>query len=106
MKYDMSLFTISQHRYRILFILLCVITVGFFLKVSFFNGEPGTILRVATPNSRISKALVVSSQTKDNTSWLNEHLADWNIIRYVTDDQTARYTVPKNKGREAMVYLT
>lgn len=51
-------------------------------------------------------ALVVASQTKDNTTWLRENYKSWRKEIYVVDDATARLTVPVNKGREAMVYLT
>lgn len=51
-------------------------------------------------------ALVVASQTKDNTTWLREGFTGWRKEIYVVDDATARLTVPVNKGREAMVYLT
>jgi len=51
-------------------------------------------------------ALVVASQTKDNTTWLRENYKNWRKEIYVVDDTTAPLTVPVNKGREAMVYLT
>ena len=43
---------------------------------------------------------------KDNTSWIEQNVLGWDVRRYIVDDAIARYTVPKNKGREAMVYLT
>lgn len=52
------------------------------------------------------KVLVVASMEKDDTTWIEEHLPDWQLVRYVVDNPSAQYTVPKNKGREAMVYLT
>lgn len=51
-------------------------------------------------------AVVVASRKKDNTSWLTDALPDWDLRIYVTDDSDAALTVPLNKGREAMVYLT
>lgn len=50
--------------------------------------------------------LVLASVAKDNTSWAHEAVPDWDIVRYVTDDPNATYSVPKNKGRETTVYLT
>lgn len=52
------------------------------------------------------KELVVASVTGDNTAWIAEHLPDWGRSVYVADDPHAPLTVPVNKGREAMVYLT
>jgi len=51
-------------------------------------------------------ALVVASQSTDDTSWLDDVFLDWQKNIYVTNDPNARLTVPKNKGREGMVYLT
>ncbi|KAF2162111.1 hypothetical protein M409DRAFT_27491 [Zasmidium cellare ATCC 36951] len=50
--------------------------------------------------------LIVASQAKDNTTWLLDEFADWRKLIYVTDDPKAALTVPRNKGREGMVYLT
>ncbi|KAI3317368.1 hypothetical protein HD806DRAFT_515294 [Xylariaceae sp. AK1471] len=50
--------------------------------------------------------LVVASTKKEDTSWLHTFLPAWHKNIYVADDTTAPLTVPKNKGREAMVYLT
>lgn len=58
------------------------------------------------PVSSFQKELVVASLKGDDTSWMQEHLPDWKANIYVVNDQSAKLTVPKNKGREAMVYLT
>lgn len=50
-------------------------------------------------------AIAVASQRGDNTSWLN-FFSKWPKTVYVTDDPAANLTVPANKGREGMVYLT
>ncbi|KAI1437852.1 hypothetical protein GGR50DRAFT_610056 [Xylaria sp. CBS 124048] len=51
--------------------------------------------------------LVVASVTSENTTWLHAQLPPtWHKNIYVTDDAHAALTVPLNKGREAMVYLT
>ncbi|KAI9792347.1 MAG: hypothetical protein M1833_001118 [Piccolia ochrophora] len=52
------------------------------------------------------KAIVTASLRSDNTTWLYEHLPDWRKHVYVVDDPHANLTVPVNKGREAMAYLT
>ncbi|KAI1114121.1 hypothetical protein F5Y14DRAFT_415532 [Nemania sp. NC0429] len=50
--------------------------------------------------------LVVASIKSENTSWIPALLPDWRANIYVADDSRAPLTVPVNKGREAMVYLT
>ncbi|KAK4447111.1 hypothetical protein QBC34DRAFT_410452 [Podospora aff. communis PSN243] len=50
--------------------------------------------------------LVVASTQRENTSWVHRNLPDWSHSIYVVDDASAMLTVPQNKGREAMVYLT
>ena len=50
--------------------------------------------------------LVVASKIDSNTSWLDQHFPDWSKSVYVADNPEAEWTVPQNKGREAMVYLT
>lgn len=51
-------------------------------------------------------SFVVASKKGDDTTWIDQHLSDWNLVRYMVDDHEAQYTVPENKGRESMVYLT
>jgi hypothetical protein len=50
--------------------------------------------------------MVVASTSRDNVTWLNDYLLDWKKNIYVVDDTDAALTVPMNKGREAMVFLT
>ena len=53
-------------------------------------------------------ALVVASLKKDDTTWLQkgiENLEGWERNIYVVDG-VGDLRVPKNKGREGMVYLT
>ncbi|CAI6332642.1 unnamed protein product [Periconia digitata] len=51
-------------------------------------------------------AVVVASQHKDDTAWLSEYFPYWEKHIYMVDDADAKLKVPKNKGRESMVYLT
>lgn len=53
----------------------------------------------------LEPVIIVASQQGDETTWLDE-FEHWPKATYVTDDSSAHYTVPKNKGREGMVYLT
>jgi hypothetical protein len=52
-----------------------------------------------------SSAIIVASKAWDDISWLHEHFSDRVIYQYIVDKPWAQFTVPKNKGREAMVYL-
>lgn len=54
----------------------------------------------------LEKELVVASLKEEDTLWIGELLPDWRTNIYVVNDPSAPLTVPKNKGREAMVYLT
>lgn len=52
--------------------------------------------------------LVVASQRSSNTSWLSNLSSSWEKRIYVMDDPRGEYglTVPENKGRVSMVYIT
>lgn len=50
--------------------------------------------------------MVVASMKRENVTWLHEYLPQWKKNIYVVDDPEAELTVPANKGREAMVFLT
>lgn len=50
--------------------------------------------------------LVVAATKGENTTWINEYLPDWRTKVYIVDDPQANFTVPQNKGHEAMVILT
>ena len=49
--------------------------------------------------------LVVASQTTDDTTWLEGSFPSWEKSVYLTD-APSDLSVPMNKGRESMVYLT
>lgn len=55
---------------------------------------------------RREKELVVASLKGDDVSWLYDNITEWTKSIYVVDDPSAKLTVPINKGRESMVYLT
>lgn len=50
-------------------------------------------------------ALVVASLKNDDVTWLERILPDWEKNVYVANDPNATLTVPRNKGRESMIYL-
>lgn len=51
-------------------------------------------------------AVVVASQKSEDAAWLDTYFPQWEKNIYRVDDPNAKLTVPKNKGRESMVYLT
>lgn len=55
---------------------------------------------------RREKELVVASLDSDDVSWLYDNIKDWTKNIYVVDNPAANLTVPVNKGRESMAYLT
>ena len=67
-----------------------------------------TSIAVAAPTSprRPDRELVVAKLKHEDTEWIGEYLPDWSRSIYVVDDPNAELSVPINKGREAMVYLT
>ncbi|EGD93733.1 hypothetical protein TESG_01266 [Trichophyton tonsurans CBS 112818] len=67
--------------------------------------QPGGPGKLATA----SRELVVASVKADDTAWIREQLAGWKANIYVADADAASnpgLSVPVNKGREAMAYLT
>lgn len=54
------------------------------------------------------KELVLAAMKKSDMSWVQENVPDWpaNIYRADASPGRAAWTVPINKGNEAMVYLT
>jgi hypothetical protein len=54
----------------------------------------------------VSRHLVVAAMSGDDTSWIARRLPEWSSTIYTADDPLALPKLPRNKGREAMVYLT
>ncbi|KAL1296781.1 hypothetical protein AAFC00_000243 [Neodothiora populina] len=56
-----------------------------------------------------SRTLVIAKTSEENTDWIGQglnQLTSFKAAVYVVNDGNATYRVPKNKGHEAMVYLT
>jgi hypothetical protein len=107
---EMGLFTLSQRRRlrRILLGFGAFMIIGLVLRASLLSPHSTPIMghpqQIPPPSPR--RVFVVASMEKDDTAWIQEYFPGWKLIRYVVDNPAAQYTVPKNKGREAMVYLT
>lgn len=106
---------ITNHRSRQL--AAFTLSVSIFLFFVFLLRQVGTrhqtiANRPAASNvakihpARRETGIVVASTTKEDASWVYRHFAHWNPQVYTADNQSAALTVPRNKGHEAMVYLT
>jgi len=51
------------------------------------------------------KIVVIGRLEKENTDWVHEHLPEWQNAIYTVDNTSAAVHTPRNKGREANVYL-
>ncbi|KAL9117853.1 MAG: hypothetical protein Q9187_005605 [Circinaria calcarea] len=68
-----------------------------------------TAVPIPTSQSTVpsyDRTLVVARLKKEDVSWIQNELPDLHTAIYVVDDPTAEFHVPKNKGHEAMAYLT
>lgn len=75
--------------------------------------SPYPIGETKPPGSNYTKTLVLASTKEEDTSWVEAELADMlgsngplSHAIYVVNDRTAPHHTLKNKGHEAMVYLS
>jgi hypothetical protein len=80
----------------------------YFVEEDLQINDPANERQVPTAHAPAKRrtAVVVASQRTENATWLSTYFPDWEKNIYAVDDPTAELTVPKNKGRESMVYLT
>ncbi|KAK4136430.1 hypothetical protein BT67DRAFT_178524 [Trichocladium antarcticum] len=85
-------------------VLVCgwLLVLHFYLQWDWFFPFSNTHTTSSPPEAQ----LVIASLKHEDTSWVRHHLPSWSHSIYIVDDPRAALTVPKNKGREAMVYLT
>lgn len=87
-----------------------ILACGWLLFVQFRHPGDFSILGLEPPTPPSPPdapvEIVVASQKREDTSWVHQFLPVWGRSIYVVDDPKAKLRVPKNKGREAMVYLT
>ncbi|KAF2200824.1 hypothetical protein GQ43DRAFT_481228 [Delitschia confertaspora ATCC 74209] len=74
--------------------------LDFSIPLRFTDGVP------KPAGSKYSHILVVPRAGEEDITWMTEELKDTPLAIYEVDNPDAEYHVPKNKGREAMVYLT
>lgn len=70
------------------------------------GGSTSSMVLDAKGKKERRTAVVVASQASENATWIGEAFPKWEQHIYRVDDPDAPLTVPKNKGRESMVYLT
>lgn len=102
----MPLFQSRSAFYRRLFYLLVIILVVLLVLRSPQTKTTSGSSHYTNVNNQYGASLVVASQKEDDTTWLQNKFNAWQKYIYVVDDPQAALTVPTNKGREAMVYLT
>jgi len=88
---------------------LFISTIALFLVLFFLTLDPRAFRRFATLGGESkrglrSTAVVVAALEKDDVRWLES--PEWDTWVYQVDNPRARHPVPRNKGHEAMVYLT
>ena len=59
-----------------------------------------------TDRSKFTRTLVTACVDKKEVSWMREELLNVNLSVYVANDLSANMHPPKNKGHEAIIYLT
>jgi hypothetical protein len=90
---------------RLLSFALKPLLAAFFVSLVFHCTSKPSLPK--NPYAHLTKSLVIASTKSSNLTWLSSaYNSHWKPHIYVTDDVTASYTVPLNKGNEAMVYLT
>ncbi|KAI1390055.1 uncharacterized protein F4822DRAFT_428402 [Hypoxylon trugodes] len=102
-----------RHRAALILVSIFLFSLWLLRRGDNENAQPAAVNRPTTgeaakahPHKRRETEIVVASTTKEDASWVYRHFPQWNPQVYVTDDTSAPLTVPKNKGHEAMVYLT
>ncbi|RAR03203.1 integral membrane protein [Stemphylium lycopersici] len=74
--------------------------LDFGLPLRFSDGEG------KAPGSNYSFKIVIPKTQKEDISWMAAEIPDAPLVVYEVDNPNAENKVPKNKGREAMVYLS
>ncbi|KAI8939199.1 hypothetical protein NX059_005029 [Plenodomus lindquistii] len=74
--------------------------LDFGLPLRFTDGQ------LKAPGSNYTYKIVIPKTEKEDISWMEQEIPDAPLVIYEVDNPNAENKVPKNKGREAMVYLT
>ncbi|KAL1609778.1 hypothetical protein SLS59_001289 [Nothophoma quercina] len=74
--------------------------LDFSIPLRFSDGQP------KPAGSNYTLKIVVPKTTKEDLAWMQEEIPHAPLVVYEVDNEKAENKVPKNKGREAMVYLS
>ncbi|KAF2711636.1 hypothetical protein K504DRAFT_428229 [Pleomassaria siparia CBS 279.74] len=75
-------------------------TPDFGITLNFKDGVP------KPPGQNYTHVLIVPKTMKEDIRWMEKEIPDTPLMVYEVDNPDAKNKIPKNKGREAMVYLT
>ncbi|KAI1442498.1 hypothetical protein F5Y02DRAFT_257064 [Annulohypoxylon stygium] len=103
----------SRYRPALILISIFLISLLYLCQFRSHNIESQEIVNPTSndvvhppPTIHRETEIVVASTSDEDASWVYRHFPQWNPKVYIVDDPLTLLTVPKNKGREAMVYLT
>ncbi|KAL5405761.1 hypothetical protein PMIN06_008758 [Paraphaeosphaeria minitans] len=74
--------------------------LDFGIPLRFRDGEPKPM------GTNYTWSIVMPKTKKEDLKWLQGEIPEAKLMVYEVDNPNAEHKVPKNKGREAMVYLT
>jgi hypothetical protein len=87
----------------------CAVTLTIWMlwSISAFNTIHREPMQLKEPLASLSdRTVVLGALAKEDTSWVDRLPIEWNHAVYIVDDPNAALHTPKNKGHEAMPYLT
>ncbi|KAF2631787.1 hypothetical protein BU25DRAFT_437472 [Macroventuria anomochaeta] len=74
--------------------------LDFSIPLRFSDGQP------KPAGSNYTFKIVVPKTTKEDLEWMQQEIPHAPLVIYEVDNEKAENKIPKNKGREAMVYLS
>lgn len=104
---------------RLLFTFICLFLILGIIHLRSSYQSKHSVVRIANSSSHdfspglakpasepYTKTIVMARLKSDDISWVYNELEGFNTSIYTVDDDLATPSVPQNKGREAMAYLT
>lgn len=70
------------------------------------SSSPFRIGPIKPPGEPYSQTIVMAKLQQEDISWLYKQFPNADKAIYIVDDVAEKLKIPKNKGRESMVYLT
>ncbi|KAK2805049.1 hypothetical protein FQN51_001144 [Onygenales sp. PD_10] len=88
---------------------LLISSLIFILLVFYFFNSDGDLFDpspIPQTSDELPVVAVVAGLRNSKTAWFTKYFPHWDVNIYIADDESPQRKIPKNKGREAMVYLT